>query len=572
MIPHQAELPLIRDWLSTCEQGHKDCQHVWQETSVDELHLRVIDVHDRRIVVAPKNCNYVALSYMWGNRDLVVETLKSNLETFMLPQGLDKGPKPLPRTISDAVDLVRAIGQRYLWVDALCIIQDDEDDKAHQIRNMDLVYGLASFTIMAADGEGAEVRGGLAGVKSGTRNIVQDIQEVEPNLTLAVSLGPQQRSRSKWNSRAWTFQEALLSRRMVIFFNGEMTWECREAVWTEDLHVSPGAAIGSFAAPHYSNSMTPLLEGRLAAIRADSSANVSTYTSMSSDNLTVYENAVREYTARVMTYQSDMLNAFAGLAKTLEPALASSFLQGLPQNCLDTALLWTPEQILDRRSGFASWSWAGWVGKSRYISMNQNVIKPMVRYYVVDKNAGANPILLPQKWEGNYEPSLRTWRVVKPASLPTTSATGTPQFSWPNSNTYELLGVFALAAAFEHFNLKMGDSSLLHSLELVDHPGHKIGQMGLDTGALHPNETYLLIMLSECSEHVQKEGIWLKLPSQIIPSARRSARDECELRFFNVMLVRCSTDCAVAERLGLGWMQKAEFLKANPKWSSVVLQ
>lgn len=375
----------------------------------------MIDVHERCILVAPKNCKYVALSYMWGDRDLVVETLKSNFETFMLPQGLDKGPKPLPRTISDAIDFVRAIGQKYLWVDALCIIQDDKDDQKHQIRNMDLVYGLASFTIVAADGADA----GLVGVKSGTRKIVQDIEEVEPNLTLVVSLcgfGPQQRARSKWNTRAWTFQEALLSRRMVIFFNGEMTWECREAVWTEDLHVSPGAAIGSFAAPHYSNSMTPLLEGRLAAIRADPLANASTYTSMNFDNLTVYENAVREYTAREMKYQSDMLNAFSGLAKTLETVLASSFLQGLPQNCLDSALLWTPEQILERRSGFASWSWAGWVGKSRYISMNQNVIKPAVRYYVVDKDAGANPTLLQQKWEeGNYEPSLRPWRVVKPA-------------------------------------------------------------------------------------------------------------------------------------------------------------
>ena len=572
VIPHQAELPLIRDWLSTCEQRHKDCHHSWQRTSVDELHLRVIDVHERCILVAPKNCKYVALSYMWGDRDLVVETLKSNFETFMIPQGLDKGPKPLPRTISDAIDLVRAIGQKYLWVDALCIIQDDKDDQKHQIRNMDLVYGLASFTIVAADGADA----GLVGVKSGTRKIVQDIEEVEPNLTLVVSLcgfGPQQRARSKWNTRAWTFQEALLSRRMVIFFNGEMTWECREAVWTEDLHVSPGAAIGSFAAPHYSNSMTPLLEGRLAAIRADPLANASTYTSMNFDNLTVYENAVREYTAREMKYQSDMLNAFSGLAKTLETALASSFLQGLPQNCLDSALLWTPEQILERRSGFASWSWAGWVGKSRYISMNQNVIKPAVRYYVVDKDAGANPTLLQQKWEeGNYEPSLRPWRVVKPASSLTTSAPGTPPFSWPTSRTYELLCIFALAASSEHFNLKMRDSSLLHSLELHNYPDHKIGQMGLDAGALHPNATYLLIVLSECSEPVQKEGIWLQLPSQIVASAQRSAGDESELQFFNVMLIGRSTDCAVAERLGLGWVQKAEFLKANPNWSSVVLQ
>lgn len=308
-------------------------------------------------------------------------TLKSTFETFSLPQGLDKGPISLPQTISDAMDLVREIGKRHLWVDALCIIQDDKEDQAHQIRSMDLVYGLASFTIIAADGEGAYA--GLVGVKSGSRNIVQDIEEAESNLHLAVSLGgfgPHRRAHSKWNTRAWTFQEAQLSPRVVIFFGGEMTWECREAVWTEDLHVSPGA-IDSFTTPHFSNTMTPLLKGRLATIKADFLVGVSSFTAMGLDNLTVYENAV-------LTYPSDILDAFADLAKTFETALATGFLQGLPQNRLDTALLWAPEQALTRRSGFASWSWAGWIGKSRYINMNPNVIKPMVCYFVIENEIG----------------------------------------------------------------------------------------------------------------------------------------------------------------------------------------
>jgi hypothetical protein len=565
---HQVEPALITNWISTCIHRHEDCHKFWQgtATTVDRLHLRVIDVQDRCIVDAPKDCEYVALSYVWGDPSKMLQTLKSNLATFSLPQGLDKGLITLPATISDAMELVRAIGQRYLWVDALCIIQDDKDDQLHQISNMNLVYGLARFTIVAANGEGAEA--GLVGVKAGSRNIVQDIEEVKSNLHLVVSLGgfgPLQRAQSKWNTRAWTFQEALLSPRMVIFSGGEMTWECREAVWTEDLLVSPGT-IGSFTAPHFSNSMAPLLPGRS---RADPWVRVSPFTAMSLDNLTMYENAVREYTTRQMTELSDMLNAFAGLAKTFETALATGFVQGLPRNRLDTALLWTPEQALQRRSGFASWSWAGWIGKSRYISMNPSTIKPMVHYCVSETEARGNHTFtrLSQKWEEeNYEPSLRPWRVVKPTSL---TMLPIPQpGSLPSS--YSRLCFYALATSSKHFPLKNMELPPPHFLwPLSDHAGHDVGRMGLD-GGTHDPATASLIVLSECSEPVQQEGLGRDLPTAIMPSAQRGEGDEGELPLFNVMLVVWAG--GVAERVGLGWIKKVDFWKTKPEWTWVVLR
>ncbi|KAG0584981.1 hypothetical protein KC19_3G248100 [Ceratodon purpureus] len=564
----QAELPLIADWISTCKHMHNDCQHkLWQRAiSIDQLRLRVIDVQARCIVAASKDCEYIALSYVWGKASMPM-TLKGNLETFSLPQGLDL--KPLPQTISDAMELVRAVGQRYLWVDALCIIQDDEEDTLHQIGNMNLVYGLALFTIIAADGEGADA--GLVGVKSDSRNIVQGIEEVELGLHLTVSLGgfgPHRRSLSKWNTRAWTFQEALLSPRMVIFSGGEMTWECREAVWTEDLQVSPGA-IGSFTTPHFSNSMTPLLEGRLAAMNAHSSMEVSPFTAMPLHNLTVYENAVRDYTAREMTYPSDGLNAFAGLAKTFETALATGFVQGLPQNRLDMALIWTPEQALKRRSGFASWSWVGWIGKSRYISMNPNVIKPMVHYYVTENKTGGNHAFsrLPQEWEEeNYKPSMRPWRVVK-----SSSPTATLPIPQPGNlaSSYSL-SFYALTASSEHFRLEMLKPPLPLFLTLYDHTNHSVGSMGLDAGVYPAVGKYSLIVLSECSHRVQQAGLGSSLPTMITLSTQSGESDKAELSLFNVMLVGWAG--GVCERVGLGWMYKANFWKAKPEWTWVVLQ
>nr|XP_024393156.1 uncharacterized protein LOC112290744 [Physcomitrium patens] len=511
---HQAELTHNNNWVSTCNSRHKDCHHLWPRSSFEELRFRVIDVQDRCIVPVSKNCEYVALSYMWGTTPMLL-TLKSNIEMSSLPQGLDKGPSPLPRTISDAMELVGDIGQRYLWVDALCIIQNDKKDQEHQIRNMDLVYGFASFTIIAADGDGADA--GLVGVKDVSRNIVQDIEEVEPDLHLAVSLsgfGTLQRARSKWNTRAWTFQAALLSRRMVIFFGGEMTWECREAVWTEDLHISSGT-IGSFIAPHYSNHMTPLLERRLAASKANPSAYASSFAAMNHDNLTMHENAVREYTARQMTYLSDMLNAFAGLAKIFETPLATGFSQGLPKNRLDTALLWTPEQALTRRPGFASWSWAGWVGKSRYFSMNYNIIKPMVCF---DNE--------PQNWEEqNYEPPARPWRVVKPRS-----PTQRPILPQPTPNHRLCFSAYTASSGYFQFENLEPPLPVPLFVALLDQDVFEIGRMGLDRGAYPASGVYSLIVLSECSEPVQQEG----LIGRDVPTEN--------------------------------------FLKAKPKWTEVVLE
>jgi Heterokaryon incompatibility protein (HET) len=116
-----------------------------------------------------------------------LRTLRDNVEkleepgALKLPEFYDK----IPWTIQDAIQTVRDIGLRYLWVDSLCIVQDDTSgEKAEAISKMDLVYGAAFVTIVAATGDNADA--GLPGVRPGTRGYRQPIEELMPSLRLAV--------------------------------------------------------------------------------------------------------------------------------------------------------------------------------------------------------------------------------------------------------------------------------------------------------------------------------------------------------------------------------------------------
>ncbi|KAF1849782.1 uncharacterized protein K460DRAFT_275176, partial [Cucurbitaria berberidis CBS 394.84] len=107
----------------------------------------VIDIEHRCIASTPPNCRYVALSYVWGKVEMLKHTCANS--TFLrTPDSLCKSD--LPTTIRDAMSLVENMGEKYLWVDALCIIQDSLMMQQTQIAKMDQIYAKALFTIVAA--------------------------------------------------------------------------------------------------------------------------------------------------------------------------------------------------------------------------------------------------------------------------------------------------------------------------------------------------------------------------------------------------------------------------------------
>ena len=126
--------------------GHENCQPALKGV----LPTRVIDCQDpsspRLYVSSPGTCNYyVALSYVWGE-DQPYKTTTANLSAYS--RSIDCAV--LPQTILDAIKCTRSLGLRFLWVDALCILQDSDEDKGRELVRMRNIYRNAYVTIIAA--------------------------------------------------------------------------------------------------------------------------------------------------------------------------------------------------------------------------------------------------------------------------------------------------------------------------------------------------------------------------------------------------------------------------------------
>lgn len=104
----------------------------------------------RLVPTTGERSDYIALSYVWGE-DQAHKTTKGNLSAY--EQGIDLSC--LPATIHDAIYVTHMLGFRWLWVDSLCILQDSDEDKAHEIGRMHLIYRYAHVTIMAGSANGA---------------------------------------------------------------------------------------------------------------------------------------------------------------------------------------------------------------------------------------------------------------------------------------------------------------------------------------------------------------------------------------------------------------------------------
>ena len=230
------DVSLIRRWLWFCETNHKETcgSPPWSSPSATlPEHFRVIDVQEYSVVKAPGNCRYCALSYVWG-QNKTFQTTKDNIKKVAEPGGLLGVSVPLSQCVLDAINLVKAMGERYLWVDALCILQGDADEFKSQIGQMDTIYTKAVVTFVSAGGSNSKV--GLPGVWPHLRVLPQVTEEVEKGIRLALPLEPGRGlPESVWNSRAWTFQEKLLSCRTLIFIDDQVMWKCRCSTWFEDI-------------------------------------------------------------------------------------------------------------------------------------------------------------------------------------------------------------------------------------------------------------------------------------------------------------------------------------------------
>ena len=356
---------LARSWLHSCEGQHPRCgSQSWHSRIKPISKLRLIDVQNMCLVDEQRESRYVALSYVWGAVPMF-KTEKRFLETLFAKNGLVPFMDEISTTIQDAMLVVRELGERFLWTDAICIVQDDWDDKKRLIGSMDTVYAHAILTIVAAEGTNASA--GLPGVNSNLRSVPAAF-EYSQDLALFPGAPPLSKLLldCPWSTRAWTYQEGLLSIRMLVFSDKAVHFACNSTCWSEDLY-NPSETCPppwEYAAGIIFNLRSTLtdIEWFPRPIKEDI---------LIDDLLDLWESVVQELSSRNLSYETDILYAGAGVFNLLEQFFNTKSLYGLPECRIEDSLFWSPmypgqlrrRLDLDRKPFNPSWSWCGWVGE-----------------------------------------------------------------------------------------------------------------------------------------------------------------------------------------------------------------
>ncbi|KAK8257835.1 heterokaryon incompatibility protein-domain-containing protein [Phyllosticta capitalensis] len=268
--------------------------------------FRLIDVEEKKVVRAPSQnlFQYACLSYVWGNVKEFQATRK-NIHRLEKPGTLNH--ERVPATIKDAMTACQRLDIKYLWVDRLCIIQDDDapnGEKYSQLRHMGSIYHHAAVTLVAM--QGVDANSGLNGVSQPLKLDKPTHFDLE---------------RSPWAKRGWTYQEAILSHRLVMFA-------------ATDIYLEHDGA--SRMSPSSLRPFAPFFHCKPS-----------------------YEEAVESYTRRKLGDPNDILNAFHGVCSFWY----NEHRYGLPESGFFDAVHWLPLSDERRRrpsSGcntFPTWSW-----------------------------------------------------------------------------------------------------------------------------------------------------------------------------------------------------------------------
>ncbi|EXJ75623.1 uncharacterized protein A1O5_00130 [Cladophialophora psammophila CBS 110553] len=327
----------ISRWLSFCEddRNHTECkasQIQWQ--NLPGTRFKVIDTHRRCIVEAPEGCSYIALTYVWGGVDQA-ELNASTAPLLMRDGGLDLAWPKLPTTIRDATVVCEQLGERYLWIDALCIMQDSSRDLKFQMLRMRQIYSAAKCTIAAVSAETAAI--GLLGNLPAEPLRPSKECESEDTLNAMVESSP-------WSRRAWCYQEKVLSHRLILFTSNGIYMQCRAGSCDANGTQLQGKESQSVSKFNAVGSMLFIPPGK---------------------ELESYISAVEHYSQRKLTRKDDKINAFQGVFRRYNGKMdgkTSSFCYGLPICAFDQLICWRTRRHNPhlRNQVFPSWSWLGW--------------------------------------------------------------------------------------------------------------------------------------------------------------------------------------------------------------------
>lgn len=292
--------------------------------------------------------NYATLSHRWGgefNMKTTKLSLGDRLKGFRL--------EDLPRTFHDAALVALAMDIKYLWIDSLCIVQDDRTEWLEQSAKMGSIYMNAAFTIAVHSAgqcnEGFLWRSQISPTiriapSRGGPEFLLELPDVKPE-ELEFRFKD-----SKISRRAWILQELTLSPRILHFVENRLLWECKHEC------------------------------GPARAFRHETTATIFRNTQGLAEMKTMWLTLVTRYTYYQMTQSGDKLVAIAGLAQVaLERLRDMADTGGLQYHCgviqedLERSLLWYRSSLEAKRHSARapSWSWASLDGKLRFVNLDR---------------------------------------------------------------------------------------------------------------------------------------------------------------------------------------------------------
>ncbi|KAI2470987.1 HET-domain-containing protein [Annulohypoxylon bovei var. microspora] len=394
-------IDLANYWLDLCEKYHGvRCNGQELGSSIEPKDLLVIDVKRKFITKLPAGASYLALSYCWPTQEMF-QTLLANVDQLFRPEALSNRWSELPAVIQDTINLTFDFGETYLWVDALCIIQDDPEQKYAQIAQMDRVYASALMTIVPAlrTLDPDKACSGLPRYNPKVKTREQKVTVVQ-GMHLAVpfeAVFGMINEKTRWSTRAWTYQECLISRRILFLTESQAYFQCRHSIFCEDcrgeidstdVYFAPGTNLWNPGALETSGGRLQLNFGTLHLPREPYATDERA--------IMAYLNYVQYYSFRKSTQISDSLNAFRAIQNVLGDTMQTSFWYGMPEKYFDIALLFIPYVNNPRAKhsrgeyplnlAFPSWTWASWncaLSNSEYFPCGNRGIHREVDWFLI---------------------------------------------------------------------------------------------------------------------------------------------------------------------------------------------
>jgi len=328
---HEPDLhiPLTRSWLDECLASHKACSVTVAATAAaSSMPTRVIEVGapgspTRLVATSPAAQEaYLALSYCWGPGADTFTLTRRTMQSMLLE--IDEAA--LARTHREVLALARAHAIRYVWIDALCIVQGDAEDWERESKRMEQVYENATVTIVA--GRADDARNGFVAndYRPAAEPCAVPLGSDPAQGELFVAL-PRSRAVGPVETRGWCFQEAVLSRRAIVYGAEQLMFRCRTGTIAEDFGKKSAATkTASAGSPE---------AAFIAAINAPPETR-------REQMLNEWYHVVSQYSKRRLSNPHDVFAAVSSLARLTQHGLQSRYLAGVWESDLVPGLMWIP--------------------------------------------------------------------------------------------------------------------------------------------------------------------------------------------------------------------------------------